>query len=506
MNYRNIKNIKKIKDFIRRLTSIGGSLSGKTARGTFWVFTLRIIDRLFKLIRIIILARILSPDDFGIFGIALLVLSILGAFSQTGHLQALIQKKEQVKSYFDTAWTIGLVRGFVIAVIVFSLARPAAVFFAAPGAEQILRVIGFSVIIRSFNNIAILYFQKELKFHKFFKYQFLGTIVDFTVAITAAFLLRSVWAIVFGLLAGNITRCIMSYIIEPYRPKLKFIRSQAKELFSFGKWILGSAILIFLITQGDDIFAGKLLGATMLGFYQIAYRISNMPTTETSHVISRVSFPLYSKLQDNLSKLKDAYLKVLQLVTFISFPMAGLIFILAPEFTRLFLGEEWIPAVPAIQVLAFAGLIRSIITTTLPLFRAIGRPKIETKWQMVRLFVLIILIYPFTITYGILGTSISVLLSAFISSIGFCFEAIRIIKCGFKNFGKLIMLPLLNGMIIALCIYAIKFYIDATTLPGFIALIGISIIIFFGINYLFDRYLNYRIGILIKEGLHSFIS
>ena len=298
----------------------------------------------------------------------------------------------------------------------------------------------------------------------------------------------------------------MSYIIESYRPKLKFIKSQAKELFSFGKWVLGSTILIFLITQGDDIFAGKMLGAAMLGFYQIAYRISNMPATEISNVISRVSFPLYSKLQDNLSRLKDAYLKVLQLVTLISFPMAGLIFILAPEFTRLFLGEEWMPAVPAIKVLVLSGSIRSIITTTLPLFRAIGRPKIETRWQMVRLFVLIISIYPLTITYGILGTSVSVLLSTSISSIGFCFEAIRIIKCGFRNFGKLIMLPLLNGMIMALCIYALKSYIDAAALPGFIALIGISIIIFFGINYLFDRYLNYRITILIKEGLHSFIS
>ncbi len=431
---------------------------------------------------------------------------MLGAFSQTGYSQALIQKKERIESYFDTAWTIGLIRGFLIAAIVFFLARPAAVFFAAPDAEQILRVIGFSIIIRSFNNIAILYFQKELKFHKFFKYQFLGTIVDFTVSVTAAFLLKSVWALVFGLLAGNITRCIMSYIIEPYRPKLKFIRSQAKELFSFGKWILGSTILIFLIIRGDDIFAGKMLGAAMLGFYQIAYRISNMPATEISNVISRVSFPLYSKLQNNLSRLKDAYLKVLQLVTFISFPMAGLIFILAPEFTRLFLGEEWMPAVPAIKVLVLAGLIRSIIATTLPLFRAIGRPKIETRWQMVRLFVLIISIYPLTIRYGILGTSISVLLSASISSIGFCFEAIRIIKCGFKNFGKLVMLPLLNGMIMALCIYALKFYIDAAAFSGFFALIGISIIIFLGINYLFDRYLDYGMKLLIREGLRSFRS
>ncbi|MCJ7471674.1 MAG: polysaccharide biosynthesis C-terminal domain-containing protein, partial [Actinobacteria bacterium] len=147
-----------------------------------------------------------------------------------------------------------------------------------------------------------------------------------------------------------------------------------------------------------------------------------------------------------------------------------------------------------------------IITTTLPLFRAIGRPKIETKWQVVRLLILIASIYPLTVTYGILGTSISVLISALISSIGFCFEAVRIIRCGFKIFLKLLMLPLLNGVIITFCIYGLKFYIDAASPAGFAALACISVSVFLGMNYLFDRYLNYRIGKLIKEGLHSFIS
>ncbi len=151
------------KKIIKRLTTSGQSLSGKTARGTFWVFTLRIIDRLFKLIRIIILARILSPDDFGIFGIALLVLSILGSFSQTGFSQALIQKREDIRSYLDTAWTVRVIRAVLIAIIVFLLAKPAAAFFGAPGAEYILRVIGFSIIIQSLGNIAVLYFQKEFK-------------------------------------------------------------------------------------------------------------------------------------------------------------------------------------------------------------------------------------------------------------------------------------------------------------------------------------------------------
>ena len=124
---------------------------------------------------------------------------------------------------------------------------------------------------------------------------------------------------------------------------------------------------------------GKLLGVTALGFYQLAYRISNMPATEITHVISRVTFPAYSKLQDDIPKLREAYLKVLQITAFLSFPIAGLIFVLAPDFTKIFLGEKWMPMVPAMQVLVFAGLSRAIAATAGYIFYAVGKPKIDTS-------------------------------------------------------------------------------------------------------------------------------
>ena len=227
MNFNGLKIPQKIKKLLRKLITPGESLSEKMIKGSFWVFTLRIADRLFQLIKTIILARLLSPNDFGMFAIALLVLSIFGTFTQTGSQQALIQKKEEIKSYLNTAWTIGLIRGFLITVAVFFLAKPAALFFATPVAELILRIIGISIVLQSLNNIAVLYFHKELEFQKFFKYQFLGTITDVAVSITAVFFLKSVWALVLGMLAGDLVRCIMSYIIKSYRPRLQFNKTQA---------------------------------------------------------------------------------------------------------------------------------------------------------------------------------------------------------------------------------------------------------------------------------------
>jgi Membrane protein involved in the export of O-antigen and teichoic acid len=484
---------------INNLTKSGGSLSQRTVRGGFWVFSLRIVQQIFGLARLLILARILAPHDFGLMGIALLAMSTLETFSQTGFQAALIQKKENIESYLDATWTVLILRGLLLFGILYFAAPFVASFFDTPEAKPIIQVIGLSVLFQAFTNVGVIYFQKELEFNKEFIYQFAGTLADFIVAVSAVLILRNVWALVFGLLAGNAVRCIVSYLIHPYRPRLSMDLAKAKELFGFGKWVLGSSILIFLITQGDDIFVGKLLGATALGFYQMAYRISNMPATEITHMISRVTFPVYSKLQNDIPKLREAYLKVLQVTAFLSFPVAGLIFVLAPDFTIIFLGEKWMPMVPAMQVLVFAGLARSVAATTGPIFYAVAKPKIETRWQVVRLFVIAILIYPFTIKWGILGASIVVFLSIFISNIGFCFKAIKITKCGIKNFSKTIVPPFINGIIMVMSIFVLKMSINTSGLLGFLLLVGIGILISFAITYLFDRFLNYRMQVLIRE-------
>jgi O-antigen/teichoic acid export membrane protein len=300
-------NSEKIEEEARHLLEPGLSLSQRAVRGGIWVFSLRIVQLLFNLGRLIILARILAPHDFGLMGIALLTMATLETFSQTGFQAALIQKKEDIRSHLDAAWTVLILRGFILFTILYLVAPYAAVFFNAPEAKPIIQVIAFSILLQAFTNIGVIYFQKELEFNKEFKYQFAGTLTDFIVAVSAVLILRNVWALVFGLLAGNAARCFVSYLIHPYRPHLSFDLGKAKELFGFGKWILGSSILFFLIMQGDDIFVGKFLGATMLGFYQLAYRISNMPATEITHVISQVTFPAYSKLQDNIPKLREAY-------------------------------------------------------------------------------------------------------------------------------------------------------------------------------------------------------
>jgi len=386
-------------------------------RGGFWVFALRIVDRLFKLVRTIVLARLLAPKDFGLFGIALLAMSALETFSETGFQAALIQKKGGIKPYLDTAWTVQVIRGAALALILFGIGPYVAAFFGEPAAATLLRVLGLSMLFQGFANIGVVYFQKELEFHKQFVYQLSGTPADFVVAITAAVLLRNAWALIFGLLAANFVRMVVSYLIHPYRPQVRFEGARARELYEFGRWILGSSILIFLLTQGDDVLVGKVLGASALGFYQMAYLISNLPATEITHVISQVTFPAYSKLQDNLAKLREAYLKTLQLTAFLSFPVAGLVFSLGADFTKVVLGEKWMPAVLAMQILSLYGLFRSFGGLPGSALTAIGEVSILPRVPLIQLVFVIALIYPMAVKFELAGVSTVVSLAVIFAAI-----------------------------------------------------------------------------------------
>ncbi len=482
------------------------SLYQKTVKGGFWVFTIRIIGQLFNIGRLIIIARILAPSDFGLMGIALLIMMILETFSQTGFQQALIQKKKNIESYLDVVWTVLILRGLVLFGILYFCAPYAATFFNIPQAKSIIQIVGFSIILQSLTNIGVIYFQKELEFNKQFIYQLSGTLADFIVAVSAAFLLKSVWALVFGILVGNFVRFIVSYLVHPYRPHLSFDLEKIKELFGFGKWILGSSILVFLLTQGDDIFVGKFLGVIALGFYQMAYRISNIPATEISHLIATVIFPAYSKIQDALPRLREAYLKVLQLTVFLSFPIAGLIFVLAPDFTKIFLGEKWMPMVPAMQVLALYGILRAIGATTGVVFMAVGKPEIRTKTQFAALVLLAILIYPLTMRFGILGTSMAVTGYALIINFYVIYRVLNIIKISKSDYGKLgkiIIFPLIGTLVIIIITFFLKIHLDIS-IVSFLLVVITGMFIYLLVICLFDKLFSYGSRQPIKKQLRFF--
>jgi O-antigen/teichoic acid export membrane protein len=483
-----IKNPRKlITELPHFLLSNEGDLKKKVIRGGFWVFSLRILDRAFQFIRTIILARLLAPEDFGLMGIALLAMSALESFSQTGVLQALIQKNENVENYLDTAWTIQVIRGTAIALILFFGAPLVGTFFGEPNAIPLTRALALSELFKGLTHIGVVYFQKDLEFKKQFAYQISGTITDLLISIPVALLLRNPWALIIGSVAGNFIRLIFSFIVSSRPLSFKLNKKYSKHLYNFGKYIFLQSIILFLLTQGDDAFVGKYLGTAALGIYQLAYLISNITATEFTHVISSITFPAYSKIQHKPNSLIKALKMTLGFTALITFPVAGGIFILAPEFTQLFLGNQWLGAVSIIQILSLEGLLRSLAASFGSIYQATANLKAAVAVSSTQLLFFVLIIAPFSFYWGLEGTAVA---ATVMLIIGFIFASIKIsqiLKTNIFKFYKNYIPSLFSTLIMIGFIYLLKktiitninFFSLMVLIFGGVLLYTLSILIYF---------------------------
>lgn len=447
----------RIIDIIRRTLVPSGGVEERAVKSGIWVTLINVGDRALQFGKLIVLARLLSPSAIGLIGVALITLSVFEQFSRLGVDRALIQRDEDdVNEYLNTAWTINIVRGAIVVGIAFFAAPYVATFFGEPRSTDLIRVIALSTLLSGLRNPALVYFRKNLEFHKQFAYTLTGSTVNTAVTIGSALVFRSVWAFVFGRIAGNITMLLLSYAIHEYRPWPEFDRDLAAELIEYGKWILGSAMLLFLINQGDDGFVGWYLGAGALGLYQLGFRVSNAPSTEVTHVISNVVFPAYSRVQSDVSKLRDGYFRTVQVTTMISIPMVVGIIITAPTFVRGFLGEQWLPMILPMQILAVGGAMRSLDSSAGPLFEAIGRPDFNTKLQAVRLVLVALFIYPATDRWGIAGTALVIVGTGAVLSPLANYLAVRKVEGRLTRLARLLSYPLLGSAIMAAAVWAVR--------------------------------------------------
>jgi len=232
----------------------------------------------------------------------------------------------------------------------------------------------------------------------------------------------------------------------------------------------------------------------------MAYLISNLPATEITHVISQVTFPVYSKMQGDIPRLREAYLRILQLTAFLSFPISGLIFVLAPDFTKIFLGERWMPMVQAMQVLCIFGITRSIGATMGPILYSAGKPKIQTKLSSIQLIVMAVIIYPLTIKWGILGSSLAVVIPNILAFMLISKETKKIINYRYKDFVIRLFPP-----IIAVSIVFLVIFLRHSLLPSmndvlnFFMLAILGSIIYLGIIYLWDKNAGYKMRHELQE-------
>jgi O-antigen/teichoic acid export membrane protein len=403
---------------------------------------MRISGRGLSFVRIIVLARILTPEAFGLVGVGLLGVDLVTALTSTGFNSALIQKKGNIHDYLDTSWVMAILRGLFMGGVLFFCAPLIARFFGSPEARPIVQVMASLVFIDGFTNSGIIYLNKELEIQKQFAWGMSQTLTDLAVTIPAAIILRSPWALVYGAIAANIVGLIMSYVIHPYRPHFRFELQKAKTLFNFGKWLTLSSWVNYLSSKGDSLFIGRLLGAEGLGLYQMARRVSDIYSLEIYIGTMNVIFPAYSKIQNNIPKLRQAFLMSMETMASLVFPLGAAIYMLAPSFTPVIFGKQWMAAVPAMQVIGIAAAFGCLISIGNSLFYGLGRPSLSFQMTLISTAVMIGLFFPLYRAFGLAGGALAVLIGNLSPFPLLIFRSMKLLEIKTQQLLRIIVAPL----------------------------------------------------------------
>ena len=354
-------------------------------------------------LKMILLARILSPHDFGVIGAALLAINCLGVFSDVGIGAALIQKKHVDRDDLDTAWTITIARGIFLFGFLFAAAGTLADYFAQPDLKTVFRVIAVCFVLEGFTNIGILFFQRDIDFKHKARLDVISDLAGSISAVLLALILKDFWALVWASVIWRLIYFGLSFRFHPYRPRLCWERERAAHLIHFGKHMFWISVVTFVVTNGDDALVGRLLGLDLLGYYTMAYAIANLPVTSLCETIGRISLPVYSQIQDDRKRVKEAFQKVFESVLMILLPLTALIMLLAEDFIAVFLGDRWLPMAGVLKVLCLLGLFRGLSNVIAPVHLAVNRPEIQSRNKTVELMVFALLIYPLTTRWGLIG-------------------------------------------------------------------------------------------------------
>ena len=242
-----------------KFSSTGQALQERVVHAGFWSVLLYGVGRMFGFVRTMIVARLLAPDDIGLFALVTLALIFVETLSKTGFQSALIHRQGDIVRDLNVAWTVHVIRGLMRAGGLFYIAPAIAYFFDEPAVKSLIQVVAVAMICQGFTNTGVIYLRKELEFHKEFLFSVSRVIADLSVSIAAAIYFRNAWALTYGLVAGYAVQVIVSYQIHPFRPRFSFDFPILRQLFRYGKWMNFTGITIFVGTYAAGACSSSCL-------------------------------------------------------------------------------------------------------------------------------------------------------------------------------------------------------------------------------------------------------
>lgn len=377
------------------------SIAGRVMRGTLWVSLGRIAVNLLTMLSMFVLAWLLTPSDFGLVAIAGTIIFVISAATELSLSAALVRHASPDESHLSAAWTLNAVRSLGLCLITCAISWPVAQLYEDQRLIPMLCVSGAGLFIGGLINPRMAIAQRDLQFRPDFIVQTGQKLAGLIASFSWAFVFRDYWALVVGSLAIQISGVLLSYIVLPFRPRILF--KHFREFFGFSGWLLASQIVNSLNWRFDQLLAGKMFGAYVLGYYNMGSNIAQLATREAIIPLTQPLFPAFVAVRHDKARLAAAYQRVQAIVTAVALPVGVSTALIAEPLIRLVLGEKWLDSVPVVQALATIGAVQTMGSIAQPLAMALDQTQTLFRRDLALLALRIVAFIGGALAFGIVG-------------------------------------------------------------------------------------------------------
>ncbi|MBV2127705.1 lipopolysaccharide biosynthesis protein [Arsukibacterium indicum] len=426
----------------------------KVYSGSVFMLITRLSIKSIGLVSSIFLARLLTPEDFGLVAITVAIYAFIELFGALALGTALIQQKDNTPDDYNSAWTFNVLFGFAAAICLVLIAPLVASYYSDPRLQNVLYVLAFVSLLSGFHNIGVINFQRDLNFRKELQLQLVPKVISFVITLSLAFILRNYWALVLGVLSNQLVVTLYSFMMHPHRPKICF--TSFNKLFKFSRWMLLNNVVNFVNDKVSQLIVGKALSPTALGYLALGKEIGQLPASHIALPISKATFPVYSRFQDNPTELNKAYLNTVALTASLTIPASIGIAMVAPLLVCVLLGEQWLTMVPLLQLLALANMFFSVTSNNSYIYLAAGKPHISFYINFSRLAVFFALFIPLLDYNGLIGIGQARLGSTLLMVLVIQAIVIRFLQLPVLSLLNAFIRPVTAGLIMAIAVWVVQ--------------------------------------------------
>lgn len=458
------------------------TLKHKTISGLFWSFSETGINQVVNFIIGIILARLLSPKEFGLIGMITIFIAISQSFIDSGFSQALIRKTDCHQRDYTTVFYFNLLVGVLFYLILFVSASAISRFYHEPILTELIKVIGLSLILNAFAIVQRTILVKKIDFKSQAKISLSSSVLSGIVGIILAFKGFGVWSLAIRSIFNQLFNSLFLWIDNRWVPTLEFSMQSIKAMFSFGSKLLASGLIYTVYRNIYYLIIGKFFSATVLGYYNQAERFSVLPSQGINSAVERVTYPILSSLQNDPANLKSGYKKLIKTIMLINFPvMLGMAAIAQPMILVL-IGERWLSSVPYLQLLCIVFMILPLHSLNLNILKVKGRADLFLRLEIIKI-VFGIPVVLIGIFIGIKAMIVGMIFNSFFAYFINSYYSSKLISYSVSEQIKDVLPALAISLVMAIIVFIIQMLVPITPLLKLV----FSICIGFGIMIILSK-------------------